>query len=233
MAGPGFSDPVSSLTHLLGAAVFACLTPLLMYRGRGDAWRLTTLAVFAFSVVSLLAMSGVYHLLSPGGAGRVVLRRLDHGAIFVLIAGTFTPLHVILFRGVWRWAPLLFVWAAAITGVTLKSIFFDEMAEWLGLLFYLGMGWVGGVSGFELWRRHGLPFIRPLLWGGLAYTAGGVLEFLGWPVLISGVLGPHELFHVGVLAGAGLHWKFVSQFASGQLPPLRGHSPARRPGGIQ
>src|SRR5262249_33751051 len=161
----------------------------------------------------LLSMSGVYHLLSPGGAGRVVLRRLDHGAIFVLIAGTFTPLHVILFRGWWRFGPLLLIWAAAITGVTLKSIFFDEMAEGVGLLCYRGRGWRGGASGFGLCPAHGLPFIRPLLWGGLAYSAGGVLEFLGWPVLIPGVLGPHELFHVGVLAGAGLHWKFVSQFA--------------------
>ena len=221
---PGFGDPVSSLTHLLGAAVFACLAPLLLRRGRGDVGRLASLAVFAFSTVLLLSMSGVYHLLPSGTSGRAVLRRLDHGAIFILIAGSFTPLHVILFRGAWRWGPLLFVWLAAAAGVTLKTVFFEDMAESLGLLFYLGMGWVGAISGLELARRHGLAFIGLLFWGGVAYTAGGVLEFLGWPVLIPGVVGPHELFHVGVLLGASLHWMFVYRFASGRVPPRRGES---------
>ncbi len=219
---PGFSDPVSSLTHLVGAAVFFCLAPFLLYRGRGSTNRLVCLGVFAFSTVFLLSMSGVYHLLDVGGPARVVLQRLDHGAIFVLIAGSFTPTHGILFRGAWRWAPLVLIWLAAIVGVTLKTIFFDDMAEWLGLMFYLGMGWVGTISGLELWRRHGLAFIRPLIWGGLAYTAGGVLEFLEWPVLIPGVVGPHELFHVGVLIGVSMHWKFVAQFASGEEPWRRG-----------
>jgi channel protein (hemolysin III family) len=207
------------LTHLAGAGVFACLTPILLRRGRGNTLRLASLGVLAFSTVALLSLSGTYHLLTPDTPGRAVLRRLDHGAIFVLIAGTFTPLHVILFQGAWRWAPLLFVWVCAIVGVTLKSIFFEDLAEWLGLLLYLGMGWLGAVSGLELWRRYGPAFVSSLLWGGVAYTAGGVLELLGWPVLIPGVIGPHELFHLGVLAGAALHWKFVFQFACGTLPP--------------
>jgi channel protein (hemolysin III family) len=222
---PGFSDPVSSLSHLLGAGVFACLTPFLLWRGRGNALRLTLLSVFAFSTVFLLSMSGVYHLLSEGGAGRAVLQRLDHGAIFVLIAGTFTPLHGILFRGWWRWGPLLFVWAAAITGITLKTIFFTGLAEWLGLTFYLALGWFGAVSGLELWRRHGMAFVRPMLWGGVAYTIGGTLEFLRPPFLIPGVLGPHELFHLAVLVGISFHWRFVWQFASGKVPPRKSTRP--------
>jgi channel protein (hemolysin III family) len=218
---PGFSDPVSSLTHLVGAGVFACLAVFLLWRGRGNPARLISLGVYAVSTVLLLSLSGVYHLLSPNTGGRTVLQRLDHDAIFVLIAGTFTPMHIILFRGPWRWAPLLFVWTAAVTGVTLKSIFFTSLPEWLGLVLYLSMGWFGAVSGTVLWSRHGWTFIRPLLWGGVAYSIGGLLEFLQWPTLIPGVVGPHDLFHVGVLVGAGLHWKFVAQFAHGILPPLR------------
>jgi channel protein (hemolysin III family) len=215
---PGFSDPASSLSHLAGAGVFACLTPFLLWRGRGNVVRLAFLGVFAFSTVLPLSMSGVYHLLSPGGAGREALRRLDHGAIFVLIAGTFTPMHGILFQGVARWAPLVLLWLACAAGVTFKTIFFTDLPEALGLAFYLSMGWVGVFSGVAVGRRYGLAFIRPLVWGGLAYTLGGVLEFLGWPTLIPGVVGPHESFHVGVLAGAGLHWRFVAQFASGEVP---------------
>ncbi len=225
---PGFSDPFSSLTHLLGAGAFACLTPLLLIKGRGDAWRVTSLAVFASSTVVLLSLSGTYHLLSPGTGGRAVLQRLDHAAIFVLIAGTFTPLHVILFRGAWRWVPLSVLWASAVVGVTLKAVFFGETPEWLGVLFYLVMGWLGSFSGAELWRRHGARFVRPVLLGGLAYTAGAVLEFLRWPVAIAGVIGPHELFHLFVLLGAALHWRFVWLFASGATPPLRGEVPPVR-----
>ncbi len=217
---PGFSDPVSSLTHLLGAGVFACLGVVLIWRGRGSPARIISLGVYAFSTVLLLSMSGVYHLLSPDTGGRAVLRRLDHDAIFVLIAGTFTPLHVILFRGLWRWVPLLFIWTAAVTGVTLKSIFISDLPGWVGMLFYLGMGWFGALSAVVLWSRHGWAFIQPLVWGGVAYSVGAALEFLQWPTLIPGVVGPHELFHLCVLIGAGLHWKFASEFACGTLPPI-------------
>ncbi len=215
---PGFHEPFSSLSHLGGAAVFAILAVRLLRRGRGDGWREVYLGIFAFSCVFLMAMSGVYHLLDRGGAGRTVMARLDHAAIFVLIAGTFTPVHGIVFHGAQRWGPLLLLWALAAIAISLKSIYFGELGEGLGLALYLGMGWIGLVSGSILWRRHGWRFVLPLAWGGVAYTAGAILEFLRWPVLIPGVLGPHELFHVAVLLGAGLHWRFVSSFASGALP---------------
>ncbi len=216
---PGFSEPVSSLSHLLGAGVYAVLSIFLLWRGRGSWSRLAFLGVFVFACVFLLSMSGVYHLLAPGGSGRAVLGRLDHAAIFVLIAGTFTPAHGILFRGWGRWGPLLLIWAMAATGITLKSIFFTRCPEWLGLLLYLSMGWLGAVSGVVIWRCYGHWLVRPLIWGALAYTAGAVLEFLRWPVLIPGVVGPHELFHVAVLLGISWHWEFVRRFASGKVAP--------------
>ena len=92
------------------------------------------MVVFAFSCVLLLSISGVYHLLSPGGSGRYVLHRLDHAAIFILIAGSFTPVHAILFRGPWRWGMLAGVWTMAITGLTLKTVYFTSIPEWFGLL---------------------------------------------------------------------------------------------------
>ena len=83
------------------------------------------------------------------------------------------------------------------------------------------MGWLGAVGGAVLWQRHGARFVRPLLLGGLAYTAGAVLEFLRWPVVVTGVIGAHELFHVFVLLGAALHWRLVWTFADGTIPPCR------------
>jgi channel protein (hemolysin III family) len=206
---PGFAEPVSSISHLLSAGIFAALGVLLLRRGQGSITRLTVLAVFVFSCVFLLSMSGVYHLLTPGGAGHRVLQRLDHAGIFVLIAGSFTPVHGILFTGWGRWGVLLLIWALAATGITLKVIFFDSIPEWLGLTLYLSLGWFGLASGITLWRRYGGALVRPLVFSGLSYTVGGLLEFLRMPILIPGVIGPHELLHISVLAGIGFHFRFL------------------------
>jgi channel protein (hemolysin III family) len=218
---PGFSDPVSSLTHLAGALVFAILGGFLIARGRGEAPRVISLTVFVFACVLLLSLSGVYHLLTPETAARGVLARLDHAAIFVLIAGSFTPVHVILLRDRWQWHLLAWIWAAAIAGLTLKTVYFDTIPAWLGLLMYLGLGWLGLISTVALARQFGVRFVLPLVWGALAYTIGAVAEFLAWPVLLRGIVGPHEVFHLAVLAGVAFHWSFISGIAAG-APYLTG-----------
>jgi len=219
---PGFNDPFSSLSHLLGAGVFAVLSYFLIRRGvRTERpvhpGRIVALAVFAFSAVLLLSMSGVFHLLGPG-TGRNVLQRLDHAAIFVLIAGTFTPMHAILFRGPWRWGMLGFIWTVAIVGVTLKSIFFTSLPAWAGTLLYVGMGWVGVLSFTTLVRRHRFRFARHIIFGGIAYTIGASLELFEPPPLIAGVVQSHEIFHVAVLIGLGLHWRFIWKIAGKPMP---------------
>ena len=214
----GFHDPFCAISHLAGAAAFVALGYALLRRGRHDPARLAFLAVYAFSCVFLLSMSGVFHMTTRGGPASEVMLRLDHGAIFVLIAGTFTPIHGLLFRGPMRWGPLLLIWAAAAAGITFKTIYFYSLPEWLGLTFYLVLGWVGAASGVVLLRRYGFGFIKPLVWGAIAYSLGAVLDFLRWPVLVPGVVHSHEVFHVAVLAGAFFHWLFVWQFADGVVP---------------
>lgn len=210
---PGFSEPFSSLSHLLGAGVFFCIGIWLVVRFRGHGGRSTALAIFVCSVVFLLSMSGVFHLLAPGGTARAVLQRLDHAGIFFLIAGTFTPVHGLLFESGWRWGILLVVWVIAVTGITLKSIFFTDVPEWLGLIFYLGLGWLGSVSAILLYRRFAFSFIRPLVYGAIAYTVGALMEFTRTPVIVPGVIGPHEVFHIAVLVGIGFHFGFVARLA--------------------
>jgi len=214
---PGISDPFSAVSHLLGAVIFSFLGYGLLLRGRGDRARMIYLGVYAFSCVLLFALSGVYHMMSHGGAARIVLGRLDHCAIFVLIAGTFTPAHGLLLRGMSRWGPLLFIWSVAITGILLKAIFFDDLSEWFGLVFYLTMGWFGAFSGTLLARRYGFDFVMPLLLGGIAYSIGAVLDSLNWFVVVPGVIHAHEIFHIAVLAGAALHWYWVWTFADGRM----------------
>lgn len=162
-------------------------------------------------------MSGVYHLLTPATTGRAVLQRLDHAGIFFLIAGTFTPVHGLLFRGLMRWGFLFLIWTIAITGITLKTIFFTDIPEWLGLIFYLGLGWMGALSGYLLFRKYGWHYLKPLVYGAIAYTVGAALDFIGHPVLISHVVGPHEIFHIAVIVGISMHWKFLVQIVEPEL----------------
>ena len=209
IAIPGFSDPFSSISHLVGVLVALYFSVNLIHHTGGRRSSVISVVVFLFSVVFLLSMSGVFHLLEHESFGRTVLQRLDHAGIFALIAGTFTPIHCVLFRGFWRWGFLILIWVLAITGITFKTIFFNDFAEWLWLMLYLGLGWLGVLSGYLTHRLHGYTIIKPLFYGGLAYTAGATLEFLQWPIVILGVIGPHELFHVAVLAGIYWHWQFV------------------------
>ncbi len=206
---PGFTHPFSSLTHLVGAGVFALLAVPLWRRCGGCLLCRTTTAVYSFTVVLLLSMSGVYHLLMSKGVAHEVLARLDHAAIFALIAGSFTPLQPLFFRSQWgRWGVLTLVWVLALTGIVMKVIFFHDIPEILGLSFYLGLGWLGLGSGIALAHRFGLKFIQPLLWGGVAYTTGAIADYARWPVLVQGVIGPHEIMHLGVLAGITSFWWF-------------------------
>src|SRR5262249_60852570 len=137
--------------------------------------------------------TGVYRMRGRGGPGHRVMERLGHSAIFALIAGTFTPAPRLLFRGLYRWGPLVLVWAAAVAGIGFKAVFFDDVAEWLGLTFYLTLGWFGGLSAILLARRYGFALVKPLLLGGVAYTVGGVMEYLGWLALVPGVIHAHEV----------------------------------------
>lgn len=208
IAIPGFSEPISCWTHLLGAGIVAIAMWWLFARAR-RVGALGPVLIYVFGLLFMLSMSGVYHLLEPGRTPRAVLQRLDHAAIWVQIAGTFTPIHAVLSRGWWRGGFLALIWALAITGLTLKTVFFAEMSAWLGTLLYIGIGWLGAASAWHLVQIRGRRFARPLIVGGVWYTAGAVLEAIAWPTLIPGVLEAHELFHVAVLAGAYVHWRFI------------------------
>ncbi|HMP06951.1 MAG TPA: hemolysin III family protein, partial [Lacipirellulaceae bacterium] len=211
---PGFAEPFSSMSHLAGAALFLVLGVALGRRGRGDALRVASLVVFVAGSVLLLSVSGVYHLLDPAGTPRYVLKVLDHAAIFVLIACSFSPVHIILFRGWGRWGMLALVWGFAATAITLKTMYFTSMPDGLGLALYLGMGWLGVYSGTSIWRRFGRRYMEPILLGGLAYSIGAVLEFSRWPVVWPGVIQCHEVFHLAVLVVLGFRWAFVQQTAT-------------------
>lgn len=224
---PGFYEPFNAISHLVAAAIFAVLGVKLVRFGRGDPARVLFLVVYSLSTVFLLSMSAVFHMTVRGGTASRVMERLDHGAIFILIAGTFTAVHGILFRGAARWIPLALVWCVAATCVTLKTVFFESLPEWVGLSFYLGMGWGVALTAIPIFHRHGVAYLAPLFAGGAAYSIGAVMEAMGWFVVIPGVVQAHEIWHLAVLAGALLHWRFVRGVVADDRAGLT-HVPRRR-----
>lgn len=222
------TDPVSTLTHGIGAAVFGLLAAELVWRGRGNAGRVAALAIFAGSAVLLLAASAAFHAAPAGSAVRTALQRVDHALIFVLIAGTFTPIHAIRFRGLMRWGVIGLIWTLAAAGIAVKTVYFESVPEWLGVTLYLAMGWMGLGAMIGTWRAWGLRAALWMVGAGLAYTAGAVIEMADWPRLGAG-WGPHEVFHVFVLVGLGLFWIEIRGIASlDRAGVLRDGSPAVR-----
>lgn len=215
----GVADPVSAITHLAGAAVAMAATGRLVARGNGSRAARAGLAVFAACCILLFGISGVYHLFDQSSPIRAVFQRLDHAAIFILIAGTFTPVHLIVFRGVWRWGVLAAIWSAAVLGIALKMIFFDALPESIGMAVYLGLGWLGAISACIMWRHFGFALVRPAFLGGIAYTIGGLIGAAGQPEPIPGVVGSHELFHMVGLVGLYCWWRFMGEVAT--CPPIR------------
>lgn len=218
---PGFHEPFSAISHLVGVILFFFLGWKLLRRGyqysheqgHRKSGRMVVLGVYATSCVLLMSMSAVFHMVVRDGPAHRVMERLDHSAIFLLIAGTMTPIQGLLFRGKFRWGPLTFLWMTTITAVTLKAIFFDSMPEWLGLSFYLGIGWFGGISVVVLARRHDFQYVKTLVVGGIFYTLGAIMDTIGELFLIPGVVHAHEVFHIAVLAGAFCHWLFIWDIA--------------------
>ena len=215
-------DLFSSFTHLIGAIAFAGLGVSLVREARSD--RRIALVVFSVCCSLVLLASGLFHLMPYGGAARYVMHRVDHAAIFLFIAATFTPIHAIVFRGPGRWGVLTAVWTIAIVGLIFKMLYFSSMPQGLSLALYMAFGWLGLASGIALSQRLGYAFVRPLAAGAVAYTVGALADYFGWPILMPHLIGSHELFHVAVLAGIACHWRLVRRLA---VAPLKAGAPAR------
>lgn len=213
---PGCREPVNCFSHFLAAIVFSVLSVHLIRRGRGSWLRTGSLSILAFSTVFLLSMSAAYHLLSPG-AEREVLRQLDIAGVFLLIAGTMTPVHAILDCGSHRGVSLLLIWSVAAAGIVIRTIFSDSLPSGSGIAIFLLFGWSGLFTFIRLWRRYGYCFVEPVFWGGIAYSVGAVVLAQDWLIVVPGVVRAHEVWHVAVLIGLSLHWRFAFQIAQG--PP--------------
>ncbi|NUO63053.1 MAG: hemolysin III family protein [Gemmatimonadaceae bacterium] len=190
----------SSITHGMGLAASIVALPLLIVAAarQGDAWRVTSAAIFGSSLVLLYTASTLYHAL-PRSRAKDVFRVIDHSAIYALIAGTYTPFLLGPLRGPWGWSLLAIVWALAAAGIVAKSTLGFRWAR-LSTAVYLLMGWIGIVAARPLLERISFAGIAWILAGGLAYTAG-VLFFV-WDERIR---YGHAIWHLFVATGSVCH----------------------------
>ena len=226
----GLHDPVSSLSHLAAAAAVPGASYLLYRKGRGDTVRSLSLFVFSASLLIMFMMSGIYHGLGLG-PWRALFRRLDYASIWLVIAGSATPIHFLLLKGHWRWSLTALFWGLALACLVLIDAYFTSIPYWGIVSAYLGLSLLGIVTFYHITADYGLRETALLFAGGVAYTAGALIDYLEKPVILSGVIGPHELFHFLVIAGACLHWLFIYNWAdapkraatgSGSAPRLQG-----------
>jgi hemolysin III len=139
------------------------------------------------------------------------MRRLDHAAIYLLIAGTYTPFGLLVLSGVWRWTILPIVWGGAAAAIALKLAWVDAPG-WLSAVLGIVLGWVGVIAFPQLWAHSGLAGLVPLVLGGILYTAGAIVYARRRPDPVPAVFGYHELFHVLVIAAAACQYVAVAVF---------------------
>lgn len=203
----GLEEIANAASHGVGLVASLAALPLLILLAvrRGDAWAIVGVSVFGASLVSVYATSTLYHSLRAGPA-KQLWRRLDHAAIYLLIAGTYTPFALGPLRGPWGWSLFGTVWGIAAVGICAKVIFGPRLPK-LSMVAYLAMGWLALVAIDPLLTHVGWRGLAWLLAGGLAYSLG-VIFFACDQRLRFG----HCLWHVFVLVGSVCHAVAVAMY---------------------
>lgn len=207
-----FRNPVSAGTHLVWCLFAAYCTGILWRLARGDRVRQLSVGCFGLSMTLLYGASGAYHAVPAWAPSLVELcRRIDHSAIYVLIAGTYTPVFAILLQGRLRIWLLGLVWGLAAVGIACKWLLpFPPYPVTVGL--YIGMGWLGLLPLYQLIKAIGFVGMGWGLLGGILYTLGGLADAVRWPVLLPGIVGHHEVLHLFDMGGTLVHVFFVLRY---------------------
>jgi hemolysin III len=191
-------------------AFFASLLlgAVLVVGSSGPAER-TSAIVFATALAAMFGISALYHRITWRPRTRLWMRRLDHAAIYLLIAGTYTPFALLALTDVWRWTILPVVWGGALVAIVLKLAWVDA-PKWLAVAIGIALGWIGVVALPQLWAHAGLTGVALLLAGGILYTGGAIVYARRRPDPVPAVFGYHELFHALVIAAAACQYAAVA-----------------------
>lgn len=207
-------DPGSALTHFIGMllALFAS-APLIIKAARAPGYtHVLALTIFIISMILLYAASTIYHTLDISPKVNQILRKVDHMMIFILIAGTYTPVCMLVLGDRTGWTMLALVWGIAIIGMLINALWIT-CPKWFSSLIYIAMGWVCVLAFGKITTALPRPAFFWLLAGGIIYTVGGIIYALKLPIFNTKHknFGSHEIFHLFVMGGSLCH--YVMMFA--------------------
>ncbi len=207
-------DPGSAITHFIGMlmAIFAAVPLLIKAASEPGRIYIISLAVYAASLILLYAASTTYHTFDISEKVNTILKKIDHMMISVLIAGSYTPVCLIVLKGKTGLILLSIVWAIAIAGILIKA-FWVYCPKWVSSVLYIGMGWTCVLAFTQILNNMSPAAFGWLLAGGIIYTVGGVIYALKLPIFNNRHknFGSHEIFHLFVMGGSACH--FVVMYA--------------------
>ena len=207
-------DPGSAITHFIGMlmAIFAAVPLLIKAAHEPSRIYIGSLTVYAISLILLYAASTTYHTFDISPKVNTILKKIDHMMISVLIAGSYTPVCLIVLRGRTGLILLTIVWSIAIAGILIKA-FWVYCPKWVSSVLYIGMGWTCVLAFTQILNNMSPAAFGWLLAGGIIYTVGGVIYALKLPIFDNRHknFGSHEIFHLFVMGGSACH--FVVMYA--------------------
>ena len=207
-------EPGSAITHFIGMlmAIFAAVPLLIKAAHEPSRIYIISLAIYAASLILLYAASTTYHTFDISAKVNTVLKKIDHMMISVLIAGSYTPVCLIVLKGKTGIILLSIVWAIAIAGILIKA-FWVYCPKWVSSVLYIGMGWTCVLAFTQILNNMSPAAFGWLLAGGIIYTVGGVIYALKLPLFNNKHknFGSHEIFHLFVMGGSACH--FIVMYA--------------------
>ncbi|MCA1596842.1 MAG: hemolysin III family protein [Chloroflexi bacterium] len=201
-------EPFSGLSHMAGIFLGIAALVTLLILSKGDPWKVTGFAIYGASVIILYLASTLYHSIPCSPAAVERLRRFDQCAIFIMIAGSYTPVCLIKMRGPWGWSMLAVAWGIAAGGIIVQTVW-SRMPCWLNVVLYILMGWTALIGIGPMSRAIGPVGLFWLVLGGVIYSCGIVVFATERPRLWPGVFGFHDLWHLFVLAGSAAHFMLM------------------------
>ncbi len=205
-----FREPVNGLLHAAGALLAIGASIVLVHAAAAEdkSQHVIAFSTYGTSLFLLYTSSALYHLLPAGERMVLVLRRIDHMMIYVLIAGTYTPICMIALPASWGTPILLIIWLFAVAGMLFSALWLDA-PRWLSTALYVVMGWASLVAIVPLVRALTVEGLIWLFAGGAFYTSGSVMYGMKKPNPFPGILGFHEIWHLFVLAGSFCHFMLM------------------------
>jgi hemolysin III len=208
-------DPISGYSHILGAILSIIGTYLLIVEAlnHNTPGKLLPFIIFGLSMIMLYSSSGLYHLFGKKAEEIDIFRKIDHAMIYILIAGTYTPLCLIALEGVLGMSSFIVIWILAAFGISTVFFkrFWSKMPRWGATGIYILMGWVSIFLIYPLSKSIPLDAILWIFGGGIFYTIGAIIYAMKKPNIVKG-FGFHEIFHILVLLGTACHFWCVFKY---------------------